>query len=272
MFAKRVEERHKGGAVIRIEFRSGKKASRYWYHPRPEEIKEWNTWLTLYAGQGKYESDKIAQIPWEACPDSMSELQAIPQRSLSRLGLLEGSKEQGYWPIAVPTFVPETNRRLIEEGYVEETSPGSGIPECTVGLCLYQYLAKGTESDPIIGWPSNKVQMRVLAQDNRGERAQEIVLDTTDFIKKPSQWKTELRDTTTLDEWIKAAAISRQEGGDRVRASLYLQNNLLRTFLVEVNPSGNRCHPVPPPKKKKEEGGIGGVDFLAEWLREMDLE
>ena len=78
--------------------------------------------------------------------------------------------------------------------------------------------------------------------------------------------------STTLDEWIKAAAISRKEGGDRVSASLYLQGNLLRTYLVEVNPTGNRCHPVPPPKKKKEEGAIGGVDFLAEWLREMDLE
>ena len=273
LFARRVEERHKEGkAVIRIEFSSGKGSSKYWYYPRPDEIKEWNTWLTLFAGQGKYESDKIAQIPWAACPDSMSEIEAIPPKSLSRLGLLPGTKEQGYWPIAVPTFVEETNRVLIKGGYATETFPGSGIPDCAVGICLYQYLATGTQSDPIIGWPSNKVQMRVLAQDNRGGRAQEIVLDTTDFIKKPSQWKTELRDTTTLDEWIKAAAISRQEGGDRVSASLYLQNNLLRTFLVEVNPSGNRCHPVPPPKKKKEEGGIGGVDFLAEWRREMDLE
>ena len=141
-----------------------------------------------------------------------------------------------------------------------------------MGICLYQYLATGTQSDPIIGWPSNNVQMRILAQEKRGELAQEVVLDTTDYIKAPGQWKTELDDTTTLDEWIKAAAISRKEGGDRVSASLYLQGNLLRTYLVEVNPSGNRCHPVPPPKKKKEEGGIGGVDFLAEWLREMDLE
>ena len=112
--------------------------------------------------------------------------------------------------------------------------------------------------------------MRVLAQENRGERAQGVVLATTDFIKAPGQWKTELDDTTILDEWIKAAAISRK-GGDRVSASLYLQSNLLRTYLVEVNPSGNRCHPVPPPKKKKEEGEIGGVDFLAEFLGQMDL-
>ena len=113
--------------------------------------------------------------------------------------------------------------------------------------------------------------MRILAQEGRGKLAQEVVLDTTDYIKAPGQWKTELDDTTTLSEWIKEASNSRKRG-DPVMASLFLQSNLLRTYLVEVNPTGNRCHPVPPPtKKKKGEGEIDDVDFLAEFLEEMDL-
>ena len=270
MFARRVEERHKEGAVIRIEFSSGKGSSKWWYEPQPDEIKEWNVWLTLYAGKGKYESNKIAQIPWAACPDKMSEIKAIPESARRRLGLLPGTKEMGYWPLACPTFVPKTNRKLIDQGYVTETFPGSGVPDCTMGICLFQYLSKGTQKDPLIGWPSKHVQMRVLAQDERGKEAQHVVLDTTDYLKAKKEWQTKLDETTTLSEWINQASISRK--GDPVMASLFLQSNLLRVYLVDVDSHGNRCHPVPPPiKKKKGEGEIDDVDFLARYLNHMDL-
>ena len=64
--------------------------------------------------------------------------------------------------------------------------------------------------------------------------------------------------TATLEEWQSL--------------SLFLQSNLLRVYLVDVDSHGNRCHPVPPPiKTKKGEGEIVEVNYLATYLNQMNL-
>ena len=270
-FPRRLLKRHhEAGAVIRIEFKSGDGSARYWYHPEPHEIESWALWLTLYAGSGKYKSDKIAFIRWDHCPERKGELKAIPQSSLNRLGLLEGTREQGYWPILVPTFVPDTVQRLVAGNYAEETYKGSGVLKCTVGLCLYQYMAKGTREDPLIAWPSFNVQMRILTQGARAAEAQHVVVDTTEFIRK-KDWMDKNNKQMNIDEWVREAELRRAVHGDAVSAAIYLQNTLLQVYLSDLNPA-NKCHPPPSPKKKKGDDLIADADFLADLLDLMDLE
>ena len=64
--------RHQTGTKIRIEWRTGRGASRWHRMLTPDQLESVSLAVTLYSGQSKYQHSELSMIPWTQLPGTTS--------------------------------------------------------------------------------------------------------------------------------------------------------------------------------------------------------